>query len=143
MPGGDDDDDVEDQPPEDIYESKSKRKFHAPHNGKFLALYDDAKHRNLRQEHIYAKCYDRECTFKPELITKNSKVSQNTIKEVTSYVMDKTTETPAVGGIPPQRSVTNSRMAYLSHKDNRPKSKIATLTSVRSQEGQVFERLAK
>ena len=57
--------------------------------------------------------------------------------------MDKTTETPAVGGIPPQRSVTNSRMAYLSHKDNAPKQKKTTLNSVRSQEGQVFERLAK
>jgi hypothetical protein len=91
MPGGDDDDDIEDQSAEDIHESKSKKnKFHAPLNGKFLALYDDAKHRNLRQEHIYSKCYDKECTFKPELITKQSKVSQNTIKEVTSYVMDRT-----------------------------------------------------
>lgn len=49
MPGGDDDDDIEDQAPEDMDEIKGKRsKFHAPQNGKFLALYDDAKHRNLR-----------------------------------------------------------------------------------------------
>lgn len=101
MPEGDDDDEIEDQPPDDIYDNRvNKNKFHAPHNEKFMALYDDAKHRNFRQEHIYAKCYDKECTFKPELITQKSKVSQNTIKEVKSYVMDKT-ETPAVGGIPP------------------------------------------
>jgi hypothetical protein len=66
MPGGDYDDDIEDQPPEDIHETKSQRnKYYAPNNEKFMALYDDAKHRNLRQEHIYAKCYDKECTFKP------------------------------------------------------------------------------
>ena len=53
---------------------------------KFIALYDDAKHRNLRQEHIYAKCIDKECTFKPELITQKSKISQSTIKEVQKIV---------------------------------------------------------
>lgn len=37
---------------------------------KHTMLYDDAKHRLMRQEHIYSKCIDRECTFKPDLITK-------------------------------------------------------------------------
>ena len=37
---------------------------------KHTMLYDDAKHRLMRQEHIYSKCIDRECTFKPQLITK-------------------------------------------------------------------------
>jgi hypothetical protein len=111
MPGGDDDDEVE-EIPEDISDSgdeghvskvmdisiemktktnpKSKQStsqsrtgnFKPPDNDKFLALYDDAKHRNLRQEHIYAKCFDKECTFKPRLVTKQSKVSQMTVKEV-------------------------------------------------------------
>jgi hypothetical protein len=36
---------------------------------KFFDLYNDAKHRNLRKEHIYANCIDQECTFKPTLIT--------------------------------------------------------------------------
>ena len=70
-------------------------------------------------------------------------MSQNTIREVTNYVMDRT-EKPAVGGIPPQKSVTNSRMAYLSNREvGPPKQKKQTLASVRSQEGQVFERLPK
>ena len=53
---------------------------------KHTSLYDDAKHRQMRQEHIYSKCIDRECTFKPALITKKSKLSQNTIKEVQEVV---------------------------------------------------------
>jgi hypothetical protein len=48
MPGGDDDDEIEDQPPEDLTESRKANKFYAPQNEKFVALYDDAKHRNLR-----------------------------------------------------------------------------------------------
>ena len=49
MPDGDDDDDIDDQPPEDFNDHKIRtNKFEAPQNEKFLALYDDAKHRNLR-----------------------------------------------------------------------------------------------
>lgn len=54
-----------------------------------MALYDDAKHRILRKEHIYSNCIDQECTFKPKLITQHSKVSQNTVKEVQKLVRDK------------------------------------------------------
>ena len=53
---------------------------------KHTMLYDDAKHRQMRQEHIYSKCIDRECTFKPALITKKSRLSQNTVKEVQEVV---------------------------------------------------------
>lgn len=56
---------------------------------KFLALYDDAKHRILRKEHIYSNCIDQECTFKPRLITQHSKVSKSTVKEVQRVVRDK------------------------------------------------------
>jgi hypothetical protein len=48
---------------------------------------------------------------------------------------------PAVGGIPPQNSNTISRMAYLSNREIAAKKK--SLATVRSQEGQVFERLSK
>ena len=53
---------------------------------KHQALYNDAKHRLLRHEHIYSKCIDRECTFKPKLITKESILSQNLIQEVKNEV---------------------------------------------------------
>ena len=33
------------------------------------ALYNDAKYRSLRHEHIYSQCIPSECTFQPELIT--------------------------------------------------------------------------
>ena len=56
---------------------------------KFLALYDDAKHRILRKEHIYSNCIDQECTFKPKLITQHSKVSKSTVKEVQQVVRNK------------------------------------------------------
>ena len=121
MPGGDDDDDVDDVS-EDISDSEiegngqrfldisqantknntmnrsgdnqSRQNFIKPvDNSKFLALYDDAKHRNLRQEHIYAKCFDKECTFKPTLVTKKSKISQMTVKEVQKEVYEKSQKT--------------------------------------------------
>lgn len=108
MPGGDDDDMVED---EELYEDElagpsnldvsetieqeiglqsrelrslskssfnplksnkvptSQQKRQAIKEEKFMALYEDAKHRILRKEHIYANCIDQECTFKPRLIT--------------------------------------------------------------------------
>lgn len=97
MPGGDDDDDIEDMSDEEqefgnTYNGKSTKGANSkplPCAEKFIALYDDAKHRNLRQEHIYAKCIDKECTFKPDLITQKSKISQSTIKEVQKQVRDK------------------------------------------------------
>jgi len=113
-----------------------------PNEEKFIALYDDAKHRSLRQEHIYAKSKDHECTFKPKLITQDSRVSQNTIKQVQKEVLTKSkmlvevaaagnprvrqssqepklqrNDKPAVGGVPPQEFMTNSRMTYLSGRE--------------------------
>ena len=145
MPGGDEDDILDDDEEEAFQQSRKLTKLNVslpnnkrnalnysyvsrdaplPNEDKFFALYDDAKHRNLRQEHIYAKCYDQECTFKPKLITQQSKVSQNTIRQVQQEVLNKSkilgesvhldysqrtrsqenkhkTEKPAVGGVPP------------------------------------------
>lgn len=56
---------------------------------KFTALYEDAKHRILRKDHIYANCNDKECTFKPKLITQHSKVSKSTVKYAQNFVKDK------------------------------------------------------
>lgn len=36
---------------------------------KHMLLYEDAIQRNLRHEVIYSKSIDKECTFRPELIT--------------------------------------------------------------------------
>ena len=36
---------------------------------KHLLLYEEAKQRNFRQDVIYSNCIDKECTFKPKLIT--------------------------------------------------------------------------
>lgn len=114
MPGGDDDEMVEDDmgdpnPTFDVHQAsqvasidqgatlesskppmakddskhyQTAAQIPVPNEGKFLALYDDAKHRLLRKEHIYANCIDQECTFKPKLITQHSKVSKNTVREV-------------------------------------------------------------
>lgn len=56
---------------------------------KHEALYNDAKHRSQRQREIYAKCIDKECTFKPEMITKKSNLSKKMIKEVQEEVTDR------------------------------------------------------
>ena len=57
MPGGDDDDDIEDMSDEEqefgnkTYNSKGSKGANSkplPVPEKFIALYDDAKHRNLR-----------------------------------------------------------------------------------------------
>ena len=67
---------------------------------------------------------------------------------------EKKAEKPAVGGVPPQEFLTNSRMTYLSNtesglsksmqggKRNLAKS-VSTQKMVKSAEGEVFERLAK
>lgn len=62
----------------------------------------------------------------------------------------KRTEKPAVGGVPPQEVLTNSRLTYLTNRDAAQKhsnrtagSNNAVLRSAKSAEGQVFERLAK
>lgn len=34
-------------------------------------LYEDARHRKLRHDVIYSKCIDKECTFKPRLVSKS------------------------------------------------------------------------
>ena len=59
-----------------------------PNVPKHEALYADAKHRLLRHEHIYSKCIDKECTFKPKLVTKDSHCSQQTIQEVQRNVLN-------------------------------------------------------
>jgi hypothetical protein len=118
-----------------------------PTCSKYEALYNDAKHRNMRQEYIYSKCIDKECTFKPDLITKKSKISINTVKEVQEQVRHKSVEKaayqseqrdadsvkptkPAVGGVPPQNMHPNTRLAYLHDR--------AT-----SNEDEVFKRLTE
>ena len=42
---------------------------------KFMELYDEAKHRQDRQQKVQAELLDKECTFKPHLITKDSKLT--------------------------------------------------------------------
>jgi hypothetical protein len=49
---------------------------------KHMLLYEDALQRNLRHEVIYSKSIDKECTFKPDRITRKSNTSKNTIREV-------------------------------------------------------------
>jgi len=92
MPGGDDDDLVEEMmtdreafPENNHYQTEQ----HNSKAAKFMALYDDAKSRELRQEQIYAKCIDKECTFKPVLITQKSKLSKSLVKEVKMQVRSK------------------------------------------------------
>ena len=72
QPDGDADS-IDSMPLED--ETQVKKRAIAQRDEKFMSLYDDAKHRNLRQEHIYNKCIDKECTFKPKLVTQTSKLS--------------------------------------------------------------------
>lgn len=71
-----------------------------PAQEKFLALYNDAKHRTMRKEHIYSNCIDQECTFQPQLITKNSKASQKAVSRVGAFLRSKsregTTDEPSV-----------------------------------------------
>ena len=97
MPGGDEDDIEEFPDQENLLDSNlnsknnlSKSNIKQNVHDKFSALYDDARHRNLRQEHIYSKCIDKECTFKPELITKHSKISIKTVNDVKNEVHLKT-----------------------------------------------------
>ena len=93
MPGGDDD--VLDEIPESYIEQTTDVNDidHAEFivdggvKSKFTALYEDAFHRNMRQKHIYSKCIDKECTFKPQLITKKSKLSKQMVNEVRTRVI--------------------------------------------------------
>lgn len=92
MPGGDDDDLVgEEITDRDAFPEENHYQTEQPNakTAKFMALYDDAKSRELRQEQIYAKCIDKECTFKPALITQKSKLSQSLVKEVKMRVRSK------------------------------------------------------
>jgi hypothetical protein len=61
-------------------------------DSKFNALYNDAKYRNVRKEQIYANCLDAECTFKPELVTKSSKLSQTTVKKARDFLAERSAE---------------------------------------------------
>jgi hypothetical protein len=46
---------------------------------KFQELYDEAKLRKERYEKVKIEMLDKECTFKPHLVTKESKVSRSII----------------------------------------------------------------
>ena len=56
---------------------------------KHEALYNDAKYRSQRQRDIYSRCIDKECTFKPHMITKKSNLSKKMVKEVQEEVQDR------------------------------------------------------
>ena len=103
MPGGDDDDEVEDIPEDTCFlqglhqqqqlavdeeqecddqdqtnlDEEEERQIKPD---KFMSLYNDAKQRDLRHVEKRGKSKDKECTFQPQLITQKSKVSQNLIK---------------------------------------------------------------
>lgn len=57
-----------------------------------MALYADAQHRLMRKHNIYSRCIDKECTFQPQLITKNSKISIQTVKQVKEAVRNRSKE---------------------------------------------------
>lgn len=44
-------------------------------------LYQKSHQRKLKQDLIYKNCIEKECTFSPKLVTKNSAVSKRLIKE--------------------------------------------------------------
>lgn len=46
---------------------------------KFQELYDEAKLRKDRQEKVYDVQLDKECTFKPHLVTKDSKLAKTVL----------------------------------------------------------------
>ena len=68
MPGGDEDD-IEEYPdaddPKINLNVNDISAVEVPTGDKFQELYVDAQHRNMRHNHIYSKCIDKECTFKP------------------------------------------------------------------------------
>ena len=114
----------------DIAASHSNNSWNLSAVNKHQALYEDAKHRNLRHEHIYSKCIDRECTFKPKLVTKNSKLSQKTVLEVQNEVMDN------LNNQYDQRDhdrSANARRAYLNNQND---------SFCNNADSRVFERLA-
>lgn len=45
-------------------------KLNVANISKHMLLYEDAMQRNMRHEVIYSKSIDKECTFKPNLVTK-------------------------------------------------------------------------
>lgn len=65
------------------------KKHQVDNASKHVALYNDAKFRSQRQEQIYSRCIDKECTFKPKLITKESVVSKKTVREVQEEVKER------------------------------------------------------
>ena len=48
---------------------------------KFMELYEEAKQRKERLEKVQAELLDKECTFKPHLVTKDSKLTQSVLSE--------------------------------------------------------------
>lgn len=104
---------------------------------KHMLLYEDAQYRDFRQKHIYDNTIDKECTFKPELATKKSTTSKNTVKAVQQEVQDRIYQTMNQGklnmstisaghysqnrsvltdqAVNTKRSPANTRLMYLSH----------------------------
>ncbi len=46
-----------------------------------MELYEEARQRKERQEKVQAELLDKECTFKPHLICKDSKLTQSILQD--------------------------------------------------------------
>lgn len=108
-------------------------------DSKFLALYNDAKYRNLRKEQIYANCLDQECTFKPTLVTKGSKVSQTTVKKAREFLNERSRERERL-----ESSMQLDAMVVFDGqiRPKRPASSLVT-SGVETPDPRVFERMAR
>jgi hypothetical protein len=63
-----------------------KSKFETISLPKCDELYEEARQRKLKQDHIYSRCIDKECTFSPVLVTKTSTLSKNTVQQAKQQV---------------------------------------------------------
>jgi hypothetical protein len=52
---------------------------------KFQELYDEAQQRRERQEKVYSECLDKECTFQPHLVTRDSRLSKSVLQEFLTH----------------------------------------------------------
>lgn len=53
---------------------------------KFMELYEEAKQRKERLEKVQAELLDKECTFKPHLVTKDSKLTASILQECMGHI---------------------------------------------------------
>lgn len=149
IPIGDDDDDIEEypDPDEELIETHNPLSCQllqqSEKSNKFLALYEDAQQRNLRQENIYSKCIDKECTFQPQLVTKFSKISIQTLKKVKKANRSKSREIEP-SQIPTANSVSHcqSKITYFSNREE-DGNLMAPEIMDRPSEKKVFDRLSK